>query len=223
MGLQLAPRNNKQQGYTRWTDEEILAQLEDFTESFVEWPTREEFIKHDKELLYQAIRKYGGIEHWAQQVGFVKPQDRGGRPTTPHQTYVLRLQALIEEYGDTAHLPPSHWIKQKDSGLYAYIGRTGGLDKWNTDMGFSPRQRGTQIKKWTETRLREEIKNFLATLDQEEVGKLFPTGRYFKTNKQRNLHIALSKYGGIRYWAKEFNLKLSPRSWKARPTNSSIL
>lgn len=212
MGMPLAPRKGTAgKTYLRWTQEKLLAELEDFTTCFLRWPTHQQFMQADKEYLYQAARKHGGIEYWMGELGFKNTEERGGRPKTSHQEYVERLHGLCKKFGEADRLPKAELIQREDSGLYAYMLRTGGLRQWKEQEGLLP-HKVSRPRKWTKQRLEKDIAKMLGQIGIEKTGGYFPTRKFFNTKSRLRLYVALSKYGGIRFWAKEFDLPLSPMS-----------
>lgn len=54
----------------QWTSERIRAELETFCTGRESWPTPPEFRKAGRGDLYVAASRYGGIAHWARELGF---------------------------------------------------------------------------------------------------------------------------------------------------------
>lgn len=58
----------------KWTPDRIRDELEDFCDEIGGWPRAAEFKETDRGDLYLAASRYGGIEHWAEELGFREPE-----------------------------------------------------------------------------------------------------------------------------------------------------
>jgi hypothetical protein len=59
----------------KWTPDRIRAELEAFCEELVEWPRASEFREAGRADLYVAASRYGGIDYWADELGFVEADE----------------------------------------------------------------------------------------------------------------------------------------------------
>jgi hypothetical protein len=59
----------------KWTPERIRAELEAFCDELVEWPRAAEFREAGRADLYVAASRYGGIDYWADELGFVEADE----------------------------------------------------------------------------------------------------------------------------------------------------
>jgi hypothetical protein len=59
----------------KWTPERIRTELEDFCEELDEWPRSTAFKEAGRTDLYLAASRYGGIDHWAEELGFVEVEE----------------------------------------------------------------------------------------------------------------------------------------------------
>ena len=64
----------------KWTPERIRDELEDFCDEIGGWPRAAEFKETGRGDLYLAASRYGGIEHWAEELGFGEPEPTPSRP-----------------------------------------------------------------------------------------------------------------------------------------------
>ena len=61
------------QGQRRWTSELIRSELESFCAGRKTWPAASAFKDAGRADLYVAASRYGGIAHWASELGFSRP------------------------------------------------------------------------------------------------------------------------------------------------------
>jgi hypothetical protein len=58
----------------KWTPDRIRDELEAFCDEIGAWPRAAEFKETGRGDLYLAASRYGGIEHWAEELGFREPE-----------------------------------------------------------------------------------------------------------------------------------------------------
>jgi hypothetical protein len=58
----------------KWTPDRIRDELESFCDEIGGWPRAAEFKETGRGDLYLAASRYGGIEHWAEELGFREPE-----------------------------------------------------------------------------------------------------------------------------------------------------
>ncbi|MGH3040195.1 MAG: hypothetical protein ACRDNG_00350, partial [Gaiellaceae bacterium] len=61
----------------KWTPERIRTELEAFCDELDAWPRASEFKEAGRADLYLAASRYGGIDHWAEELGFFEPDAPG--------------------------------------------------------------------------------------------------------------------------------------------------
>jgi hypothetical protein len=99
----------------KWTSERIRTELEEFCEELEEWPRASEFKEAGRADLYLAASRYGGIDHWADELGFVEVEEPepAAEPGAPRRRFglvgaglatavVLVLLGLVLVGGDAA-------------------------------------------------------------------------------------------------------------------------
>ncbi len=67
----------------RWTDDRIRAELEAFCAGRPDWPRAHDFRTAGHGDLYLAASRYGGIDHWAAELGYGTGSARPERAVTP--------------------------------------------------------------------------------------------------------------------------------------------
>ena len=67
----------------RWTDDRIRAELEAFCAGLPDWPRAHDFRTAGRGDLYLAASRYGGIEHWAAELGYGTARGHPERVVTP--------------------------------------------------------------------------------------------------------------------------------------------
>jgi hypothetical protein len=100
----------------KWTPERIRAELEEFCDELEEWPRASEFREAGRGDLYLAASRYGGIDHWAEELGFVEVEEPEPapepEPAAPRRRFglvgaalataaVVALLSLVFVGGDT--------------------------------------------------------------------------------------------------------------------------
>jgi hypothetical protein len=81
----------------KWTPERIRTELEEFCEELEEWPRASEFKEAGRSDLYLAASRYGGIDHWADELGFVEAEEEpepAAEPAAPRRRFGLVRAAL---------------------------------------------------------------------------------------------------------------------------------
>jgi Domain of unknown function (DUF4115) len=83
----------------KWTPERIRDELQELCEEDGRWPTATEFKDAGRGDLYLAASRYGGIEHWADELGFRKSRRPSRRRRLPlagiaRSTRAVALAAL---------------------------------------------------------------------------------------------------------------------------------
>ena len=69
----------------RWTDDRIRAELEAFCAALPDWPRAQDFRSAGRGDLYLAASRYGGIEHWAAELGYGTASGRPERRVIPRR------------------------------------------------------------------------------------------------------------------------------------------
>jgi hypothetical protein len=59
----------------KWTPERIRDELDSFCDELGGWPRASEFKDAGRGDLYLAASRYGGIDHWAEELGYVEEED----------------------------------------------------------------------------------------------------------------------------------------------------
>ena len=78
------PQEGQVPAHRRWTPERIRAGLAKLCEGRTTWPSAQEFKSAGRGDLYVAASRYGGIAHWAAELGLPKASD-AARTKTPRR------------------------------------------------------------------------------------------------------------------------------------------
>jgi hypothetical protein len=102
----------------KWTPERIRTELEAFCDELEGWPRASEFREAGRADLYLAASRYGGIDHWAEELGFVETDvvEPDAEPQAPRRgpsllaavlatVAVLALLGLVLVGGDAGPTP----------------------------------------------------------------------------------------------------------------------
>lgn len=75
----------------KWTPERIRDELEEFCDEIGGWPRAAEFKETGRGDLYLAASRYGGIDHWAEELGFGEPEPPLAAPASPSRSRLGRV------------------------------------------------------------------------------------------------------------------------------------
>ncbi|HTU78566.1 MAG TPA: hypothetical protein VMF09_07385 [Solirubrobacteraceae bacterium] len=204
-------------GVRHWTDEAIRQTLAEFFGDREDWPKQREFDEAGLHALREALRHYGGPERWAKEMGVVLPPGMArstARPRPPAEPtekpprmwppwdeprIARELEAFLR--GRTEWPRHREFLEAGHKQLYGAVLRNGGTHKWARRMGVKWVKRyGGHSAYWTEDRVREQLTVFLA-------GRSYwPTSGEFARAGRTPLLSAVTRTGGVRWWAREFGL-----------------
>ncbi len=75
----------------KWTPERIRDELEEFCDEIGGWPRAAEFKETGRGDLYLAASRYGGIDHWAEELGFGEPEPPLADAASPPRSRLGRV------------------------------------------------------------------------------------------------------------------------------------
>jgi hypothetical protein len=185
-----------------WTDDRIRAALAAFVEGRTHWPTTSEFDAAGQQRLLAAVRRHGGVAHWAKLIGIPKPGRPAARSSSPRTGAASRWD---DERIEAAILPLlrqlGRWPTRGEfdrAGLGAArsaVYRHGGSSAWQRRVGLQATPvNGPAARYWDERRIETELRRFCRRR------RRWPTYSDFVAAGQRRLYNAASRRGGIGYW-----------------------
>ena len=202
-------------GVRRWTEELIRATLTEFLKGRTTWPNWPEFNAAGLHAFREALRHYGGPEHWAQEMGvtlerparpFRAPRPRPAPP--PIDTWPLWTEARIASELATFLGARREWprhaefVEAGQKRLYQAVLRHGGTRRWARRMRVKRVKRhGGGGRLWTDDRIERELAKFLGDRDA------WPASGDFEAAGKRQLLNAVRRYGGVARWAKRLGVK----------------
>jgi hypothetical protein len=184
-----------------WTEERIRNDLARFLAGRAEWPSRKEFEAAGLKPLRDAVRRTGGPERWAAELGVGVPDRRRGSMRGWSDAEIEReLRRLI---GDSEEWPTKNQFTEAGQlSLLLSLYRHGTVDAWARRLGVRRRPvRGDAPRRWTEDRVRAELEAFCAGRDT------WPTANEFERAALGRLYRAASRLGGVRRWQRQLGLR----------------
>ncbi|MFT3862896.1 MAG: hypothetical protein QM729_01390 [Solirubrobacterales bacterium] len=190
-------------GYaTIWTEERIRADLGDFLDGRVAWPSRVEFEEAGLKTLRDAITRTGGAPRWAGEFGLPRSDERRGSSLVwDDERIEHELRDLI---GDAPRWPSTPDFRRRDkSALLAAVYAHGGPRRWSRRLGVSlPRSRQRRRRAtWTEERIERELRAFC------RARRCWPAYSEFEAAGLGRLYRAASRTGGVRRWKRRLGVQ----------------
>jgi hypothetical protein len=189
-------------GYaTRWTEERVRRDLEEFLRGRDRWPSRLEFEAAGRKPLRDAVRRLGGTEPWAAEFGLPLPNLKfGSRRAWTDERIEAELRKLLD--GRQTWPTPSEFERSGAVGVAAAVGHGRGTAYWARFFGLAPPPRVglSRQRMWTDERIRAELERFCRDR------ATWPTEREFLEAGQSALYSAACHYHGARYWADDLGL-----------------
>jgi DNA invertase Pin-like site-specific DNA recombinase len=111
-----------------WTEDRVRNELAEFLADREIWPKQDEFAACGKKQLHIALRRFGGMELWAQRFGLPTSTFKG-----PHRTWTdERIEAALRELiGDSTPWPRRREFKAAGlDGCYGAIWKHAGVAAW---------------------------------------------------------------------------------------------
>jgi hypothetical protein len=151
-----------------WTEQCVREHLTEMLHGHSVWPPAAEFAAAGERGLLAAVRRLGGIERWAAEVGLQPPaQNRrssSGRrkPRTWNDLEILgAIRPLVEELG--CWPTKSEFHRAGLSSALAAVYYHGGSVEWQRRVGLSPRSYAGRVPdrtRWTSQRIDAELRDF---------------------------------------------------------------
>jgi len=196
------PYPERKPGYApRWTEGRVRAELEEFLRGREHWPSRLEFEAADRTLLRDAVRRMGGAERWATELGLpLRNLKAGSRRVWTDERIEAELRRVLDGR-DT--WPGRRELELK--GRFRLVGavyHARGAAYWADRLGLkrAPRPPSPGRRIWTDERIRAELQRFCGDRTT------WPTEREFVEAGESPLYSAACHYGGARHWAAELGL-----------------
>ena len=196
------PYPERKPGYaTRWTEERVRRELEEFLRGRTAWPSRLEFEAAGRKPLRDAVRRLGGPEPWAAEFGLpLQNLKFGSRRAWTDERIQAELRKLLD--GRDTWPTPREFEQSGSFGLGAAVVHGLGTAYWARLFGLQPPPRSgiSRPRMWTNERIRAELKRFCRGRST------WPTEREFLDAGESALYNAACHYRGARYWADELGL-----------------
>jgi hypothetical protein len=196
------PCRERKPGYaTRWTEERVRRDLEEFLRGRDRWPSRLEFEAAGRKPLRDALLRLGGPEPWAAEFGLALPNLRfGSRRAWTDERIEAELRTLLD--GRQGWPTPREFERSASVGVAAAVVHGRGTAYWARFFGLAPPPRSglSRQRMWTDERIRAELERFC------QGRATWPTEREFLDAGESTLYSAACQYHGARYWADELGL-----------------
>jgi hypothetical protein len=149
------------------------------------------------------VARYGGRERWAQEMGVTCVQPRLRAPAWDEDRIRRELRVFLTGR-DTWPTAEAFRLAGR-APLWGAIMRAGGSDRWAFEFGLRRQNRRAGSRRtWTEARIENELRRFLAGSDR------WPKASVFAASGKASLFTAAYRYGGIDYWAARLGLPRPP-------------
>jgi hypothetical protein len=196
------PYPERKPGYaTRWTEERVRRDLEEFLRGWKQWPSRLEFEAADRKALRDAVRRLGGPERWAAEFGLPLQNLKFG---SKRAWTDARIEAALRELldGRATWPTPREFERSGSFGLAAAVFHRRGTIYWARFFGLEPPPRAgmSRPRIWTDEHIRAELEKFC------QGRTTWPTEREFLDSGESALYNAACRYGGARRWADQLGL-----------------
>jgi hypothetical protein len=189
-------------GYaTRWTEERVRAELEEFLAGREVWPSHHEFERAGRTNLRAAVTRLGGVERWARELGLSRRNLRSGSRQMWDERRIERaVRPLVRRLGRWP--TPAEFERAGLSSALSAMYRRGGIVRWQKRLGVKPARRpARQPRIWTDERIEAELREFCAGRTR------WPTWHEFLDAGNRRLYGAASLHGGVEHWRERLGLK----------------
>jgi hypothetical protein len=195
-----------------WTDERVRRRLKEMLAGSVDWPRVAEFVAAGEVRLLDAVRRRGGVKHWAAQLGLpFTPRGRNDRTGSDGRIrswdddrIASPISPLIEELG---RWPTKGEFRAAGlSKALAAVYEHGGSARWQQRFGVVPRDFDGRLpdrQRWTSERVEAELREFCAGRET------WPTFREFQAADRYALYRAAGRYGGMKHWRECITLRTS--------------
>jgi hypothetical protein len=197
-----------QRPWPKWTEDTITVELGRFLMGRRDWPRHADFVAAGRKGLYHAVLKHGGTHAWADRMGFLGIDRRGGRRWT--ETRVREgLAAFLT--GRDVWPTRREFIAEGHRALFDAARRSGGIERWRRqfELRRSPqtvrapgerRRASTRERRWTDARIEEAIGPLVDRLGR------WPTKREFRHAGLSNALKAAYEHGGSARWQARFGV-----------------
>ena len=211
-------------GNRRWTEQRVRQGLAEFLSGRDVWPSRRQFTDEEHRALFDAARRFGGIERWRREFGLRRRartvRARAGAnhraPTVSHAATSRRRRwtdTRIEESIGPLVSALGRWPSKREfqrAGLSNALRAAydhGGSSHWQAHFGVpAPQPIATPGPDgWTEERIAAELRVLCIRCGG------WPTRGTFDEAGIPSLYIAVTETGGVRYWQRRLG-SLAERS-----------
>jgi hypothetical protein len=192
-----------------WTEQRVRERLTERLHGRTVWPGAAEFAAAGERSLLAAVRRLGGIERRATEVGLQPPphtrrSSSGQRkPRTWNDVEILAaIRPLVEELGRWP--TKSEFHRAGLSSALAAVYYHGGSVLWQRRVGLSPRSYAGPVPDrtlWTAQRIEAELRDFCRAHSG------WPTLNEFDAAGLGSLYRAASHRGGIATWRQRLGFR----------------
>ncbi len=186
----------------RWPAARVRRELVAFVGERRTIPTFEQFQEAGQAELFEQVRRRGGMQRWARQIGVPYCIHTPVRRRWSEE----RIRAELSEFltGWTTWPTRRQFKEAGRSTLRSALDEQGRSDRWRREYGLPLQPRGKR-RTWPDERLEAELLAFVRGRT------VWPSRAEFKQAGLRRLHEAAYVHGGHNYWATRFGLRRQRR------------
>lgn len=176
---------------TKWTEDNIVGELEKAVEEIGHFPVKNELDKIKKFGLNYAIIKYGGFNYFREKLGYKIIKQSSGYWT--EENIIKELKQVIEEIG---YFPTGNKLRQmKRYNLESAIYRNGGINYYREKMGHEITKNYNGY--WTEEKIINKLEEII-----NDIG-YFPLQKELISINTMGLLASIHRTGGLDYFRKK--------------------
>ena len=105
---------------TRWSEEKVARDLENFLACAEEWPSYRDFVRAGRKQLYEQARRRGGVQRWADELGVLLIRRSPGQRLSEAEIHQA-LRTLLRQH------KPARW---PSGGSSPSMARRASLARW---------------------------------------------------------------------------------------------
>jgi hypothetical protein len=203
-GFDVPPDSKRYATYAprRWTDEAIVAALDEMLAGRDAWPTWREMKEAGYLGLAHVLNDTGTRAQWADRYGV----HRQSLPPPPYRWTDEAIAAALDEMLAGRGDWPT-WREMRaagHSGLMQHLNRKGTRAAWARKYGVHPQSRRPPPRRWTDEAIAAALDEMLAGRDD------WPTRREMRAAGYYGLSQHLGRTGTQAQWARKYGVRLRP-------------
>jgi len=123
---------------TRWSEEKVARDLENFLACADEWPSYRDFVRAGRKQLYEQARRRAGVQRWADELGVLLIRRSPGQRLSEAEIHQA-LRTLLRQHKPARWPSRRFFAEHGPPGLVGAMARTGGSARWAAQLGVPRR------------------------------------------------------------------------------------